>query len=239
MGGVLPVIRRDEEQFEVVILKALPESPSERILALLEACVPDYDWTFWIELWSLSLRDERASALRAELDERFRDLIEEIVRDGVEAGEFSVPDTRSTAITISTLIDAMALQATLGDTTIRPNYLLDACVTVCGTLLGAPLKLPPSLSRTVAEPILPRVGWGDVVGAAAQLIPERGIAKLTLSDIAEALEADEAAVPTGSRTPARSWLRLPRSATTGSSTRPGRGWPTTTRRRRGCGISSS
>ena len=55
------------------------------MLALLEACVPDYDWTFWIELWSLALRDERASALRIELDERFRDVIEEIVRDGVEA----------------------------------------------------------------------------------------------------------------------------------------------------------
>ena len=47
----------------------------------------------------------------------------------------------------------------------------------------------------MAEHILPRVGWGDVVGAAAQLIPERGIAKLTLSDLAEALEADESAVP--------------------------------------------
>jgi AcrR family transcriptional regulator len=46
----------------------------------------------------------------------------------------------------------------------------------------------------VAEHILPRIGWGDVLGAAAQLIPERGIAKLTLSDIAEALEAEESAV---------------------------------------------
>jgi AcrR family transcriptional regulator len=136
-------MRRDEEQFEVVILRAQPQSPSERILALLEACVPDYDWTFWIELWSMSLRDERASALRAELEERFRKLVEEIVRDGVAAGEFSVSDPRATAITISTLIDAMALQVTLRDTTIRPNYLLDACVMVCGTLLGAPLKLPP------------------------------------------------------------------------------------------------
>jgi AcrR family transcriptional regulator len=136
------VMRRDEERFENVILEALPESPSERILALLEACVPDYDWTFWIELWSLALRDDRANELRSQLDDRFRDLIEQIVRDGVEAGEFSVADTRATAITISSLIDAMALQATLGDTTIRPNYLLDAGVTVCATLLGAPLKLP-------------------------------------------------------------------------------------------------
>lgn len=136
------VMRRDEEQFEGVAFRPGNGEPSERMLALLEACVPDYDWTFWIELWSLALRDERASALRHELDERFRNVIEEIVRDGVESGEFSVPDTRRAAITISTLIDAMALQVTLGDTTIRPNYMLDACVTVCGTLLGAPLKVP-------------------------------------------------------------------------------------------------
>jgi AcrR family transcriptional regulator len=136
------VMRRDEERFEAVILESSAETAGGRILAVLEACVPDYDWTFWIELWSLALRDERASALRLELDERFRDVIEEIVSDGVEAGEFSVSDTRTAAITITTLLDAMALQATLGDTTVRPNYMLDACVTVCATLLGAPLKLP-------------------------------------------------------------------------------------------------
>ena len=136
------VMRRDEERFEDVILASSAESPSQRILALLEACVPDFDWTFWIELWSLAVRDERASKLRSELDERFRDLIEEMIRDGVEAGEFTVPDTRIAAITIATLIDSMAHQVTLGDTTIRPNYMLDACVTVAGALLGAPLKLP-------------------------------------------------------------------------------------------------
>ena len=136
------VTRRDEERFEDVVFQEGPESPTERILALLEACVPDYDWTFWIELWSLALRDERASKLRSELDDRFRGLIEAMVRDGVEAGEFSVPDVRGAAITIATLIDAMALQATLRDTTIRPNYMLDACVTVSGALLGVSLKLP-------------------------------------------------------------------------------------------------
>ena len=137
------VVRRDEKRYETAARRPRETSPSVRVLALLEACVPKPDWTYWIELWSLALRDERAAALQIELDERFRDLIEEVLRDGVETGEFSVPDTRRAAITISALIDAMALQATLGDTTIRPNYMLDACVTVCGTLLGAPLKLPP------------------------------------------------------------------------------------------------
>jgi AcrR family transcriptional regulator len=136
------VVRRDEERFERLVRGSGAAAASERIVGLLEACVPDFDWTFWIELWSLALRDERARDLRADLDERFRGLVEEMVKEGVEAGEFAVADTRMAALTIATLIDAMALQATLGDTTIRPNYMLDACVMVSGALLGAPLKLP-------------------------------------------------------------------------------------------------
>jgi hypothetical protein len=135
-------MRRDEERFEQSVFRDSSTNPSGKIVALLEACVPNYDWTFWIELWSLALRDDRARELRADLDSRFRDLIEEMVREGVEAGEFTVSDVRGAALTIATLIDTMALQATLRDTTIRPNYMLDACVTVCGSLLGAPLKLP-------------------------------------------------------------------------------------------------
>ncbi|MDX6587015.1 MAG: hypothetical protein QOI31_1488 [Solirubrobacterales bacterium] len=46
----------------------------------------------------------------------------------------------------------------------------------------------------MAEHALPRVNWADVVGVAGQLIPERGIAKLTLGDLADALKTDEAAV---------------------------------------------
>jgi AcrR family transcriptional regulator len=46
----------------------------------------------------------------------------------------------------------------------------------------------------VPEHALPRIGWGDVVGIAAQLIPERGIAKVTLRDLAEALDTEESAV---------------------------------------------
>ncbi len=46
----------------------------------------------------------------------------------------------------------------------------------------------------MAEQTLPRVNWADVVGVAGRLIPVRGIAKLTLADIAEALKTDESAV---------------------------------------------
>ncbi len=136
------VICRDEERWEHGIRDAPHRDASEHVMLLLEACVHDYDWTFWIELWSMALREERARKLREELDQSFRAFVEGLVQNGVDSGEFTVADTRSTAITISTLIDAMALQASLGDTTVRPNYMLDACVTVAGAVLNAELKMP-------------------------------------------------------------------------------------------------
>lgn len=135
-------IARDEERWETAIRETPHRDASERIVHLLRACVPDYDWTFWIELWSMALREQPARELREELDQGFRAFVEELVQDGVDSGEFSVDDARSTAITIGTLIDAMALQATLGDTTVRPNYMFDACVTVTGVLLGVELSVP-------------------------------------------------------------------------------------------------
>jgi AcrR family transcriptional regulator len=46
----------------------------------------------------------------------------------------------------------------------------------------------------MADQVLPRVGWHDVVGAAGQLIPKQGIANLTLEDLAARLNAEEFAV---------------------------------------------
>lgn len=46
----------------------------------------------------------------------------------------------------------------------------------------------------MAEQALPRVNWADVVAVAGRLLPKRGIAQLTLTEIAEELHTDEAAV---------------------------------------------
>jgi AcrR family transcriptional regulator len=136
------VVRRDDARFEQLLERASAESAGDRVVALFETLVPEYDWTFWIELWSIALRDERAAELRAELDARFYDVVEAIILEGVESGEFTVPCVRTAAVTIATMIDSMSTQATLGDTTVRPNYALNAGVTVASALLGAPLRLP-------------------------------------------------------------------------------------------------
>ena len=46
----------------------------------------------------------------------------------------------------------------------------------------------------MADQPLPRVNWGDVVGAAARMISEQGLANLKLADLAARLKADESAV---------------------------------------------
>jgi AcrR family transcriptional regulator len=46
----------------------------------------------------------------------------------------------------------------------------------------------------MTESRLPAVGWGDVVGAGAYAIQERGIANVTLEDLASQLDVDPAAV---------------------------------------------
>jgi len=46
----------------------------------------------------------------------------------------------------------------------------------------------------MADQPLPRVNWGDVVGVAARMISENGLANLKLADLAARLKADESAV---------------------------------------------
>jgi AcrR family transcriptional regulator len=137
------VIRQDEGQFNSIVDNAVAatSAPTEQMLALIEACVNDFDWTYWIELWSLALRDERARELREELDGGFRMRLEKLIADGRESGAFDVPDPATTAIAIATLIDSLAVDATLRDDTVSPNYMFGASASVAGRLLGAELKI--------------------------------------------------------------------------------------------------
>jgi len=140
------VIRQDEDSFNGIVDKAVGATsvPSEQMLAVIEACVGDFDWTYWIELWSLALRDERARGLREQLDAAFRKRIRKLIEDGCATGDFDVPDPDSTAVAIATLIDSLAVDATLGDDTVSPNYMFGASASVAGKLLGAELKLRSS-----------------------------------------------------------------------------------------------
>jgi AcrR family transcriptional regulator len=137
------VIRRDEDRFTAVMETAVAGAPDagSQLVAVIETCVIDHDWSLWIELWSIARRDPKAAEVRAQLDEAFRDRIARLIEAGQSSGEFAVDDARPAALAIASLIDALAVEATLGDDTVSPNFMLGASASVAGRLVGAELKL--------------------------------------------------------------------------------------------------
>lgn len=85
-------------------------------LAGLSDARPDAShWTLWMELWVRALRDPDAARQREALDRRWRGTIAGVVRDGQRSGEFAPVDVDDFVVTLSALMDGLAIQVVLGD----------------------------------------------------------------------------------------------------------------------------
>lgn len=88
-------------------------TPTRAITALVEYFTPAPDgWRYrmWIDAWSLAPRRPLLRAAARRLNLRWRDLFLDIIRAGVEAGEFRVDDPRASAWRVLSLLDAMHIQ---------------------------------------------------------------------------------------------------------------------------------
>jgi AcrR family transcriptional regulator len=131
----------DEDRFDSAITERLAglERPRDRLRALIEACAAEYDCRLWIELWGRALRDQGAAVARQQLDDRWRDRIAEVVRAGQELGEFAGGDGEDVAAIIASLLDGLAVQATLGDSGITPERMRDLALSAAEPLLDCEL----------------------------------------------------------------------------------------------------
>jgi AcrR family transcriptional regulator len=143
----------DEDRFDGVITERLAglERPRDRLRALIEACAAEYDCRLWIELWGRALRDQGAAAARQELDDRWRDRIAEVVRAGQELGEFAGDDGADVAAIIASLLDGLAVQATLSDPGITPERMRDLALKSAELLLACELRPLETESRRRLE----------------------------------------------------------------------------------------
>jgi AcrR family transcriptional regulator len=145
----------DEEAFNEMVTERLVElrSPSTKLMMLFEACVDDYDWSLWIEVWARALHDDSTRAARQRSDDRWRELLAGVIRSGQASGEFSRarnPDL--VALTLATLIDGLALQVTLRDPLITSGQMLETCVVTAGRLLDVDLRAAAAVAEEkVAE----------------------------------------------------------------------------------------
>ena len=138
------------------------QSPCERLRLLIEASAEAYDWTLWMELWTLALRDRKTADTRLQLDRRWRRELEREVRAGQAAGDFAAdgdPD-RIVAI-IASLLDGLAVQATLQDPDFSPSRIVELTVEIAERLLETRLpELDPDLKASGNERVALAKGGG-------------------------------------------------------------------------------
>lgn len=70
-------------------------------------------WSLWIEAWAAALRMPELQKESRRLDVHWKDTVAEVIREGVEAGDFRCDDASAAAWRITALIDGLALQATV------------------------------------------------------------------------------------------------------------------------------
>jgi len=108
-------------------LEALPAARARLELLVRLTCIPQGDdevpgaWGLWFDLWSQAFRHPEIAKDRIELDQRWRDTIAEVVRDGQASGELGAVDAESFAITFSALLDGLSIQVALRDPVVDPD----------------------------------------------------------------------------------------------------------------------
>ena len=110
-------------------------------------CLPDTDpaarseWLLWLDLWALSPRNPGVATVRRKFDERWRETISSTVLSGQESGEFSsAVDAAEFAVTLSALLDGMAVQIALEDPDVPPSRAYDLAMRYAAGQLGFTLE---------------------------------------------------------------------------------------------------
>lgn len=130
-------IAEDERAFLERLRERFADAPARAHLeAVVAGCVSEYDWTLWIELWGLALREGWAAELRRRLDDDFRAEVAAVVRRGIAAGEFRAADPARAAVVLACLLDGLATQVTFGDPRVPAPFMLRACSWTVERLLG-------------------------------------------------------------------------------------------------------
>jgi AcrR family transcriptional regulator len=131
-----------EESFYEELESRLSEraSASDKLVELISSSGAGDDWVLWMELWTRALRDPAMGAARQRLDDRWREQIAAIVREGQLAGELAGPDPERVALELAALIDGLAVQVTLGDSVVTAEAMRSTCVEVAERLLETELS---------------------------------------------------------------------------------------------------
>ena len=116
----------------------------EQVVAM--ACIPEDDpdpansWVLWLDLWAQAARHPEVASVRQKFDERWRETIGSLVLAGQEAGEFGPVNAADFAITLSALLDGLAIQTALRDPAMDPERAFELSMRFVARELGLAWK---------------------------------------------------------------------------------------------------
>jgi AcrR family transcriptional regulator len=146
-GLLTEAMRWSEDEFysHTEVLLARLTSMRERLQTLArvtcvrqaEAEIPD-SWGLWFDLWAQAFRHAEVAKDRVAMDQRWREVIAGILRDGQASGELGETDVEDFAVTWGALLDGLSIQVALEDPAVTP----DRAVAIAMRLATERLSLP-------------------------------------------------------------------------------------------------
>jgi AcrR family transcriptional regulator len=138
-------LRYSEDTFYSAADEMLGSATSlrERLEMLVRlTCIPQGEdelpgsWGLWFDLWTQAFRHPEVARDRIELDQRWRDTIARVVKDGIEAGEIEPLDAEGFSVTFSALLDGLTIQVALRDPVVDPERAFTIAMTFAARELG-------------------------------------------------------------------------------------------------------
>jgi AcrR family transcriptional regulator len=134
-----------EERFGSDDPEIAKSSHTAALAVAIEQCLPgegpdEREWVLWVELWLRAARDPELRPVAARLYALYRDWMADLIRAGVEAGEFRTDDPGRVADLALGLFDGLGLRALLED----PGVDLDRARRIIAETLGTELGIEPA-----------------------------------------------------------------------------------------------
>ncbi len=108
----------------------------ERMIRLYAHVEAEAGWMLWIDGWGEALRDPVLQRISQHLDLEWQQVLADLLRLGVAAGEFSCPDPDATAWRVTALLDGLGLQVTVHEGLVTREQLLGYVHTAVARELG-------------------------------------------------------------------------------------------------------
>lgn len=130
-------ITRADDMFYGPVQEELEQLPTAcEKLARLIVRSSTSDWMLWIDLWVYARHHPDTAVAQRRFHRRWRQAIEDIVVEGVEAGEWTVEDPSGVSQRLSALTDGLSVHMVLGDADHTPDRYVSMTLTAAALELG-------------------------------------------------------------------------------------------------------